>query len=81
MNDNDKTPVGERALHRRINRKLAKQHEAVRSCRARTRAYNHLGRYHLLDIHRNQVLDSHIDIQTLGRKLGVMGEEETLKAK
>ncbi len=73
--------VTERALLRRINRKLASRHEAVRSCRPGTRAYSNLGRYHLHDIYRNQVLDSHIDIQALGRKLGVLGDGETLRAK
>jgi hypothetical protein len=73
--------VTERALLRRINRELAKRHEAVRSCRPGTRAYNNLGRYHLLDIYRNQVLDSNIDIQALGRKLSVLGDGETLQAK
>ena len=74
-------PVSERALVARINRALAKQHESLHRCRMGTQASNDLGAYYVLDVYRNLVLATHVDIEALGRELNVLGDGETLEAK
>jgi hypothetical protein len=75
------TAVSERALVRRINRVLAHQHQALRRCRKDARGFNNLGPYYLLDVYQSQVIDTHVNIEVLGRKLNVLGDLETLQAK
>ena len=76
-----KTPVSERALVARIKRALAKEHKALRRCRKDSRGFNDLGAYYMLDVYQNQVIDTHVNIEALGRKLNVLGVGETLQAK
>lgn len=80
-NVNQTNPVSERALVARINRALAKQHESLRRCRMGTQAFNDLGAYYVLDVYRNHVLATHVNIEALGRELNVLGVGETLQAK
>ena len=75
--ENETNPVSERALVARINRALAKQRQALRRCREDARGFNDLGAYYLLD--GNTVIDTHVNIETLGRKLNVLGVGETLQ--
>lgn len=77
--ENKSNPVSERALVARINRALAKQYKKLRRCRMGTQAFNNLGAYYLLD--GNTVIDTHVNIEALGRKLNVLGDGETLQAK
>jgi hypothetical protein len=70
--------VTERALLRRINRKLAKDQEVVRRCRENSRGFHDLGTYYRVDLTTNLVVDTHIDIETLGRELDVLGESESV---
>jgi hypothetical protein len=74
-----KKPVTERALVARINRALAKEHKALRRCRKDARGFDFHGAYYLLD--GNTVIDTHVNIEALGRKLSVLGGHETLRAK
>ncbi len=75
-----KEPVSERALVARINRALAKQHQALRRFRRNARGFHDLGRYYMLDAY-NTVIDTNVNIEVLGRKLNVIGATETLGAK
>jgi hypothetical protein len=84
-----KVPVTARALFQRINRKLKENNQAIRTARGfwdGPRSQNHwhednnLGRYYVIDVHRNALMDSHVNLEQLGRKLGVLAEWEKLQA-
>jgi hypothetical protein len=72
---NAERTVSKRALLRRINRKLAKKWEAIRTSRSWGERHN-LGEYHLIDILRNAVIDSHMDPAIFAREIGVLHEIE-----
>jgi hypothetical protein len=67
-------------LTARINRKIA--HNGQRLCAARVggRLESNVGRYYVLDVTRNVVIDTHVDLETLGVRLGVLQSGENLAA-
>jgi hypothetical protein len=68
-------PVSERALVARINRRLKK--DWLRLVRTRgQRAILDLGEYYIHEMRRNLAFDTYVDIEELGRKLGVLKEYE-----
>ena len=69
--------VTERALVGRINRALGPW-KVLRLCRKDSRGFETLGRYYINGPHG--VVDRHIDLETLARKLGVLGYSERLSA-
>jgi hypothetical protein len=66
------------ALEKRINRNLAQNGEALRQCRETSRWYLDLGDHYIVDIFRNAISDKHVDIEALGRELGVLSASEQL---
>jgi hypothetical protein len=64
-------PVSERALIQRINRVLAKEDQVLKATRGMQASLD-LGRYFILDCRANFVLDKHLDLKALGRKLGCL---------
>ncbi len=70
-------PVTERAALQRINRKLKGDYRQVRKTRT-ARDRGNLGEYFLLDTYRNFVVDTYVDLETMAKSLGVMGEWETV---
>ena len=72
-----KVSVSERALLQRINRKLVGDQECVK--KSRGAATQDLGDYYRLDLQKNSVVESDVDIDVMGRKLGVLHEFEVLK--
>ncbi len=70
--------ITEQALIKRINRALAKQYESVRRCREDSRAFGYYGTYYVLDTWRNSPIATHVDLESLGRELGVLGQYEAL---
>ena len=62
-------------LTKRINRKLAARGEALRRTRG-MQAYLELGDYYAIDISGNFVVSREIDLQELGRDLGVLFAHE-----
>ena len=73
--------VSEAALIARINRKLKHQDEMLRTAR-RYWADGHflehpdLGRYFVVDLFRNLVIQTHVDLEELGREVGALREFE-----
>lgn len=66
--------VTEEILAKRINRKLSRIDE--RLCKARgANAIRNLGDYYVSNLNNN-VLDSFVNIEVLGRELGVLTERE-----
>ena len=75
--------ISERALVRRVNRRLRAENHQMK----RTRGFwdsNHLdhyedtnlGRFYVVDLLRNFVVDSFIDLEKYARDLGVMTKNE-----
>ena len=71
-------PVTERALKQRINRRLEKQGEVLKTLRG-DRWYTDLGRHYILNIDHSFVVAGHIDLEKLGRELGAMAPYERLE--
>ncbi len=80
----NKVPVGERALVRRIKRELHEVNEkgeefGKRLCKTREgRNRIGLGEYFIVDVGRRHVIETHVDIEALARKLGVLRGYEVL---
>jgi hypothetical protein len=78
-------PVSERAVLARINRKLAGDNEQIRQPRPGTRAQAELGDFYRLRFGRGgsepstNVIDTHVDLETLARELGVLSPWEVVR--
>jgi hypothetical protein len=66
-----KVKITERAAFQRINRTLHKQGENLRTARTQ-RAEAAMGRHYIVDTKRKAVTADHVDLEKLGRKLGVI---------
>ncbi len=69
-------PITTRALVQRINRALTKDGKMLKA--ARGRAKEAYGAYFIVDTRKNQATDGDIDIEKLGRKLGVLKDFERI---
>lgn len=72
-----KVSVSKRALLQRINRVLKKDDEVVRASRG-ARAKQDLGDFYAINLRRNFLADSNVDLEKLGRKLDVLKPWENL---
>lgn len=70
--------VSQQALVARLNRRLAKQGEALRRCRENTRDHVTLGDFYVIDVARNSVVSKHVDLQKLAKRLGALKAGEIL---
>jgi hypothetical protein len=73
-------PVSKRALIQRINRSLKKDDEALKTARG-PQASSTIGDFFIVSLdphHWNAVLHKDVDIEHLGRKLGVLKPYERL---
>jgi phosphoglycolate phosphatase-like HAD superfamily hydrolase len=74
-----KVKVGERALLARVNRSLEKHNgQAVKKCRSDTREHTTLGDFYAVDARVEGVVETHIDLEALAFKMGVMKAHEKL---
>jgi hypothetical protein len=76
MTGKQKVTVTERALIQRINRKLAKDGEKLRTTRGHFEPS--LGRHYVIDLNRNFVVRKQFDLEELGRQLNVLQPWEDL---
>ena len=74
-----KTKVSQNAVIKRINRKLDKQGERLKTTRMNSRDYSSLGRHYTIDISGNFVVGSNIDLETYARELGVLQKHEEVE--
>ena len=73
-----KKPITMRALLQRINRKLAKEEQVLKTLRGHR--YEHdLGRYYAVNWRTNLVTAPHVDPEQWGRELGVLRRWEVLQ--
>ena len=73
-----KVPVSTRAIIQRINRKLAKDGDKLRKNRSQ-RWWPEMGDYYIVDEERNAFIRGHVDLEDLGRELGVLEDWETVE--
>lgn len=73
-----RVPVTRRALTQRINRALKKDARMLKTPRGEAR--NELGNYYVLDLNRNRVVEKHVDVEAMGRALGVLQKFEALSS-
>lgn len=73
------TSVSEPTIVRRINRVLAKD-GWLQVRKARPQAFANLGGYYLLDVHRNVIVDHHLDLANLAKEHKVLSLFETINA-
>jgi hypothetical protein len=66
-----KVQITERALIQRINRKLAKDMEQLKTARTES-VERDVGKYFVLDLHRNAIIQTNVDPEELGRKIEVL---------
>lgn len=74
----EKVPVSERALVQRVNRKLAPEREVVKKARGQ-RMQMEAGTFYRIDLQRNFLVESDVDLEALGRDLGVLNPWESLE--
>jgi glycine cleavage system regulatory protein len=67
----EKIQITERALFQRINRLLHKQGGNLRTAHNQ-RIKASMGRYYIIDTEHNAISALHVDLEKLGRKLGVI---------
>jgi len=72
-------PVSERALIGRINRRLDRDYKKLYKSRPGSRLEANVGRFYVVDVWRNTVVDTHVDLESYGRELGVLAEWEQLE--
>jgi hypothetical protein len=68
-------PVTPRAVIQRINRKLKPDDRMLRTARS-PRVEQDLGRYFIVNFNRNRIVEQHVDLEDLGRELGVLAAYE-----
>ena len=66
-----------RALIQRINRALVEEGRMLRKTRG-SRALQDLGEYYVLNVDRNWVIETDVDLEAFGRKLGCLEAYERL---
>ena len=74
-----KRKVSETALALRIHRKLLKRGEQLRRCPRGSRSFRDFGRWYTVDLERNALILSDVDLEKLGRNLGVLDLDEILQ--
>lgn len=78
MTASQQTPVTQRALLARVNRKLAADGQRMKQARQGTRAHQDLGDFYVIDLSRNALEASHCDLETWARDMGAMAPYERL---
>lgn len=71
-------PVSERAIFERVQRALNRNGSRICRSRIDSKAYCDFGRYYTVDVSRNTIDDSNVDLAALARELNVMHESETI---
>ena len=74
-----KVKITEHALYQRINRKLKHDGEQLRTARSQNVELS-VGRYFTVNVAHNYIDRQHLDLEVLGRNLGVIQPWEQLEA-
>lgn len=65
-------------LIKRINRRLKKEWQGLRSCKYNSRGCSELGDYYIVDHRYNTLVAQWVDPEELGRELGALRSWETV---
>jgi hypothetical protein len=77
MKKTRKVPVSTRALVQRINRVLKSKQQQLKVARGRWAEETQLGRYFVVDLNRNVILDRpNLELEAFARELKVLAEFE-----
>jgi hypothetical protein len=68
-------PVSERALIQRVNRRLRLDDEVLKAARG-AKVEQELGRYYVVDLRRNSLVEKDCDPEAIACRLGVLREWE-----
>ena len=74
----EKVPVSTSALIQRINRKLVRDGQIMKSARS-ARAAASVGRYYIVDTYRNLLVRDHCSPGAIGREMGVLAKWERVE--
>lgn len=72
----DKIPVNEKALFRRLERRLFHDNLAIHRCGKRAKAYPQLGSYYTIDTKSNSVDRVKLDLADLAIEYGCLKQHE-----
>ncbi len=72
--------VTTRALIQRINRRLARNYQALRKTRLGARGWSELGEYYVIDTWKNTVVYVNTDPLTEAKELGCLGSNEIVQS-
>lgn len=75
----EKLPVSQQALVKRINRKLKQDGQQLKKARGE-RWKSTTGDYFIVDINRNFIVKTHIDLVEYGREIGALKAYEGLNS-
>jgi len=64
------------ALERRLNRKLIRDGLVLKKCRYDSDRFSDNGRYYLIELRRNSIVYTHVDILIWSRSYGVLADNE-----
>lgn len=70
--------ISEKAVWSRVNRQLARSGEVLKKSRGVTTVTD-FGKWYILDISRNTLIDRDVDLEALARGMAVIGEHEFLR--
>ena len=74
----NKVPVTQRALIQRINRALEKEGQILKTTRG-NKWRSSLGDYYVVDLNRNTMISTHVDLEELGREIKVLAPYESME--
>lgn len=70
------TYITERALMQRINRFLAKKKQTLKKQRKNSKHLDETGEYYIIDFKNNKIVSTGINLEALGRNLGILKNNE-----
>jgi hypothetical protein len=73
-----KISLSKRAVIQRIQRKLAKRGQMLRTYRRTLLPFHGAGDFCVIDLSRNEVIDTQSDLEAFAKELGVIQEYEIL---
>ncbi len=74
----EKVDVSEKVIFERIDSKLAPGRRRLRRCRRDSRSFDDLGEYYIVSTRENYIVDTHIDLETYAKDMGLLAEYEQL---
>lgn len=77
--DRVRAPINRRALIARIRRELGRRGDGQDLKVSRAASVNRLGEFYLVQAGKRDIVEGHIDLEILGRRLGVLETWEFLE--